>query len=90
MNVQHVTTIQLLKEYLKIENYKKISPMAQITELNNNQGFVFTDKSGFLWNIEILETGGFMVRKAVSINIDGEYSDQIQIFPIVGNKIKIK
>ena len=64
--------------------------MAQITELNNNQGFVFTDKLGFLWNIRILETGGFIVNKAQPINVDGEYSDQIQIFPIVGNKIKIK
>ena len=64
--------------------------MAQITELKDNEGFVFTDKSGFLWNIRILETGGFILNKAQPINIDSEYSDQIQIFPIVGNKIKVK
>ena len=64
--------------------------MAQITELKDNQGFVFTDKSGFLWNIHILETGGFTVRKALPIDTEGVYSDQIQVLPIVGNKIKIK
>ncbi len=64
--------------------------MALITELKDTQGFVFTDKSGFLWNIHISETGGFVIRKMLPINSEGEYSDQIQVFPIVGNKIKIK
>ena len=64
--------------------------MAITTELKNNKGFVFTDKSGFLWNINILETGGFAVRKAIPIKCEGKYSNQIQIFPLEGNEIKIK
>ena len=64
--------------------------MALITELKNNGGFIFTDKSGFLWNIHILETGGFTVRKALPIDNEGKYSDQIQVLPLTGNNIKIK
>ena len=64
--------------------------MTIITDLKKAQVINFTDKSGFLWNITILETGGFTIRKALPTDISSEFSDQIQILPLVGNKIKIK